>query len=93
MNAKPCIIAEAVDQLQQWLTPDQIADFAAQSEDDLADHHFGLGLCIRNEFGLWDTSSPLLQDCQASDGVHAGDIHPDDASMLILRALWVRLHH
>ncbi len=55
--------------------------------------HFGLGLRIRNEFGLWDASSPLLRDCQASEGVQAGDIHPDDASMLILRALWVRLHH
>ena len=93
MNSPPRTIAEAVDQLQNWLTPDQLSAFAAQSEDDLSDHHFGLGLRIRNEFGLWDPQSPLLRDCQASDGAGAGPLHPDDASMLILRALWARLRH
>ena len=92
MNVKPTTIAEAVDQLQTWLTPEQLSAFAAQSEENLTDYHFGLGMRIRNDLGLWDPSLPLLQDCQASRD-RAGPLHPDYASTLILRALWLRLRH
>lgn len=92
MIIPPTTLAEAVDQVQTWLTPDQLSAFAAKSEEDLNDYHFGLGMRIRNEFGLWDPSSSLLRDCEASQD-RGGSIHPDDASMLILRALWARLHH
>jgi hypothetical protein len=93
MKTTPTTIAEALDQLQQSLTPAQLSELAAHPADDLSDYHFGLCQRIRNEFGLWDKGSPLLQDCQASRPDRSGYIHPDDASMLILRALWVRLRH
>jgi hypothetical protein len=93
MNAKPRTISEAVEQLKTWMTPDQLSVFAAQPEEELIDHHFGLGASIRNEFGLRDRDSPLLRDCTASEDIDGGCIDPDDASMLILRALWVRLRH
>lgn len=32
-------------------------------EDELIDLHFGLGLSIRNAFGLHDADSKLLRDC------------------------------
>ncbi len=93
MNTPSRTIAEAVDQLQNWLSTDQISTFVAKSEEDLADYHFGLGLRIRNEFGLWDPQSSLLQDYQASEGTSGGPFLPDEASMLILHALWRHLRH
>ena len=34
-------------------------------EDELIDHHFGLGAWIRRIFNLWERgNTPLLADCQ-----------------------------
>lgn len=85
----PRTIDEAVDRLRADLSADALATVAGMSEDDLGDCHFGLGMYIRNEFGLWQQGSALLQDCMKGDVY----IHPDDASMLIVRALWTRLRH
>ena len=52
-------------------------------EDELIDLHFGLGLSIRNSFGLHDANSKLLRDC--------GSDNPDDASAVIIKALWTKL--
>jgi hypothetical protein len=52
-------------------------------EDELIDLHFGLGLSIRNAFGLHDADSKLLRDCGADN--------PDDASALIIKAVWTKL--
>ncbi|MGL4668757.1 MAG: DUF6794 domain-containing protein [Saezia sp.] len=38
--------------------------------------HFSLGAAIRNNYGLWQGNSKLLEDC--------GVDHPDDASHKIL---------
>ena len=43
----------------------------------------GWGTGIRNEFGLWRGNTNLLADCHAE--------HPDDASMVIIEAVWQRL--
>jgi hypothetical protein len=93
MNTPPRTLAEAIDCLSQSLTPDELSAFAAQSEEELIDRHWGLGMRIRNDFGLWDPGSPLLQDCAAHKAPGAGWLHPDDASLMILHALWARLRH
>jgi hypothetical protein len=49
------------------------------------DLHFGLGVRIREDFGLWRGNRALLLSC--------GSLDPDDASMAIIRALWARLRH
>ncbi|MGZ8219995.1 MAG: hypothetical protein ACXWUA_21990, partial [Methylomagnum sp.] len=59
------------------------------------------GTRIRNEFDLWhEGNRALLLDCQrikfnnmpsASGGVLF--IHPDEASAVIIEALWTRLRH
>jgi hypothetical protein len=85
----PRTIDEAVERLREDLSVEALAAVAAMSEDGLRACHFGLGMYIRNEFGLWQQGSPLLQDCM-KDAVY---IHPDDASMLIVRALWAKLRH
>ena len=53
------------------------------SEIDLSDHHFGLGLWMRNNWRLWSASSRLRQYF-VQLGVH----HADSISSLILASYW-----
>ena len=55
---------------------------AVMQEDDLVDLHFSLGLAIRNAFDLHDRNSKLLADCGAAQ--------PDDASVAIVRELYIK---
>ena len=50
---------------------------------DLIKFHHGWGTGIRNEFGLWGLNNVLLED--------TGERHPDDASMVIIEAVWKEL--
>ena len=52
--------------------------------DDLIEHHFGLGLVIRNRCHLHD--NPALVEA-------TGATNADDASLHLLQALWRRLQH
>ena len=58
-----------------------------------------MGAYIRGEFGLWDGNDALMADCQrvrlaGGAGAEVSPaIHQDDASMVIIRALWGRLRH
>ena len=54
------------------------------TEFDLYEYHHGLGLWIRNNFGLYQGNNDLLQFLGLKR-------HPDDVSMSIIRALWNRL--
>ena len=92
MKNPPRTLADAVERLSQDLTADELDALAAHREDDLIEYHFGLGARIRDEFGLWEPDSPLLADC-AQQTANGGWLHPDDASMVILRALMARLRH
>ena len=53
------------------------------AKEDLIKLHFSLGMAIRNAFDLHVPWSKLLASC--------GVVHPDDASGVIIRALWRRL--
>jgi hypothetical protein len=81
----PRTLQAAVEILVRTLSPAEKDDIAARSEDNLIDLHFGLGVRIREDFGLWRGNRALLQSC--------GSLDPDDASMAIIRALWARLRH
>lgn len=89
----PHTLTEAVDQVLTWLTPAERETFAAQSAADLIDYHFGLGQRIRNDFGMFQGNVDLLADCAAHQVPRALWIDPDDASLVILSAVWARLHH
>ena len=52
-------------------------------KNDLIKFHHGWGTNIRNGFGLWGGNKELLKD--------AGKEHPDDASMVIIEAVWKEL--
>lgn len=99
----PRSVEQAVDWLIAMMEPEQKIQVAELTKENLVDLQYGLGAAIRNEFGLWSDNQDLLDDClllthsplYARD---AGDsavvrIHPDDASIVILEALWDRLHH
>lgn len=117
--AFPRSVAEAVERLARELSQAEKDAIAEMAEGDLSELHFGLGMWVRNEFGLWQDNRALLLDCQRikfndspslpqeflsalpKEWLEADSlapkmplfIHPDDASGLILRALWARLRH
>lgn len=86
---KNTLLPETVDEAVEWLITvleDRHKMFLSiLQEDDLIDLHFGLGLSIRNAFRLHDANSKLLSDC--------GVDNPDDASCVIIKALWNKLQH
>jgi len=70
------------------------ANIAEVAANDLFILHYDLGKFIRQEAGLWRDNVPLLIDCQRIKEGSAPDqptINPDDASMVIIEALWRRL--
>ena len=94
----PRTVQEAVEHLAYKLSQTDKISIAETEERDLINLHFGLGQAIRNEFGLWrDQNLHLLLDCQRIKGKDVANlpglrnIHPDDASMVIIKALWRRL--
>ncbi len=79
----PKTVNDAVDLLMRILTDEQKNEIRALKEDDLIDLHFGLGLAIRNAFGLHDLDSKLLADC--------GTRHPDDGAGVVVREVYFEL--
>jgi len=84
LGKAPETVTEAVDRLLVVLSDDQKSEIAAMKEDDLISLHFGLGMEIRNAFGLHDLGSKLLAD--------SGTPHPDDGAWVIVKELWNKLH-
>jgi hypothetical protein len=79
----PTNVDDAVDRLLVVVSAEDQAKIAQTSESELIDLHFGLGLAVRNAFGLHDRGSPLRLSC--------GTEHPDDASQIIIQALWEKV--
>lgn len=52
---------------------------------DLGQFHFGFGTGIREIFHMWHGNKELLKSCGSKE------MHPDDAAMVIIEALWRRL--
>ena len=82
-SMQPETVDEAVELLISILEDRHKILLSILKEDELIDLHFGLGLSIRNAFGLHDPGSKLLASC--------GVVHPDDASGVIIQALWIKL--
>jgi hypothetical protein len=87
----PTTVEAAVRVLQRLIPEEEQAAIAALPEASLSTLHLGLGLWIRNAFGLWKEGSRLL--------AATGEKEPDDAALAIIQALWrslrrerVRLH-
>lgn len=80
----PRTVDEAVDRLLLILNDIEHLAIASLQEEKLIDLHFSLGAAIRNGFGRHMPGSELLAACGIG-------VHPDDASGVIIMALWKRL--
>jgi hypothetical protein len=78
----PLDVEHAVAELLVRLPDDDHDTIRQLAAADLVTLHFGLGLAIRNEFGLLAGNTALLAACGSPD------VHPDSASAVIIRALW-----
>ncbi|MDP1773018.1 MAG: hypothetical protein Q8L15_12100 [Methylobacter sp.] len=81
----PETVEEAVDRLMMILDDAQLNSITVMPEENLFTLHFSLGIAIRNAFSLHESGSNLLASCGAA--------HPDDASELIIKKLWIKLNH
>lgn len=82
-NLEECFI-----QLDKILKPKDIETIKnLKSKDDMSNYHFGLGLWIRNNWGLWGGSR--LQIYFFNKGVN----HPDNMSGIILEYYYEWLHN
>ena len=88
----PKTVEQAVEVLLAVLPQEEKAKIIKLGKDNLGSLHFGLGMWIRNEFGLWAGNRDLLDDVARLTGLEKGEeVHPDDASDLIIYKLWKKL--
>ena len=89
MNQKqwPATIDEAAGVVIAALPEAEAAKIAGMPQSELIHLHFGLGMWIRNNLGLWQGNDALMQVLRE----HEPGVHPDDASMLIIEQVWRRL--
>ncbi len=83
----PTTIDEAAGVILAMLEDKDLSEIAQMPFADLINLHFGLGQLIRNNLSLWQADSALMKSIQG----HPPGIHPDDASTVIIEALWHRL--
>ena len=79
----PATVDAAVRLLRGLLPDAEQARIAYMTEEDLISLDIGLGMWIRNNLGLWQGNVALLGA--------TGEAHADDASGVIIRALWLAL--
>ena len=94
----PRTVEEAVEQLMSSISEEDKERLRNMPEEDLIVLHMDLGLAIRNTFGLWQGNKELLKSCglwsipdSAYDDFLPMWVHPDDASGVIVEALWKTL--
>jgi len=79
----PATVDEAAERIISGMSDEDKALVRSTKRDDLLMFHHGWGTGIRNDFGLWQGNTALLESC--------GPIHPDGCSMVIIERVWERL--
>jgi len=79
----PRSVDEAATRIIASLSEEDKKTVRETPRDQLIMFHMGWGMGIRNSTGLWRGNEELLKD--------TGVEHPDDASMVIIEAIWERL--
>lgn len=84
----PKTLEEAHQQLEKLFPKDELVKIdVMRNESEMIKYHRGLGMGIRNEWGLWG-GGPLAQHMNKL-GFH----HPDDMSGVILETFWCKRHN
>jgi hypothetical protein len=66
--------------------PDKDKEIVRKTKkEELVQFHHGWGTGIRNHYGLWRGNNKLIEDACGKD------CHPDDASSVIIKAVWTAL--
>lgn len=81
----PTTVEATVADLLSALSPEDKETIRAAKKDDLIMFHHGWGTGIRNHYGLWRGNEALLESACGKG------CHPDDASMVIIEAVWKAL--
>jgi hypothetical protein len=82
----PKDINDCFVELKRMLDPKFVKEIKESSEKDIIKYHMGLGMWIRNNWGLWGGSR--LQDYF----IELGFRHPDDISGAIVNSFWRHLN-
>jgi hypothetical protein len=78
----PVTLAEAVADITAGMSEQDKQLLRATKKEDLIQFHHGWGTGIRNGFGLWRGNDKLIRSACGKP------CHPDDASMVIIEAVW-----
>lgn len=81
----PTTIKAVVKDILSKMSSEDKKKIKNTQKQDLIKFHFGWGTGIRNEYGLWKGNKALLKE--------TGKSHPDDASMVIIEAVWKELQN
>lgn len=82
----PNNINQAVVEILKGMSDEDKEKIKATPRNKLIRFHHGWGTGIRNSFGLWKGNNELII---SSCGYPC---HPDDASMKIIEAVWLKLN-
>jgi hypothetical protein len=82
----PTTVEEAARDIVSKLSAVEEREIRWMAEDKIISLHFTLGLRIRNRYGLWRGNDKLILSACGRP------CHPDDASMIIIEAVWHKLH-
>ncbi len=85
----PETVEEAVDYLQTNMPLNYEIQLITMNKEDLFNLHFSLGTYVRSTLGLWSGNEKLIESCCLLSGHE--NMHADDASMVIIDALWKKL--
>ena len=100
VEVKIATVAQAVQDLISKLDEASKTELKGLTDSrQLVAYHHGFGTGIRNNYGLWKGNKRLLNDCKriatkkqmVLTPVEDDLIHPDDASHIIMVALWEKL--
>jgi len=83
----PTTVEATVDDIISALSEKNKETVRTTKREDLIKFHHGWGTGIRNHYGLWRGNSKLLESACG------GACHPDDASMIIIEAVWNKLQN
>ncbi len=83
----PTSVQVAVADIMESLSDDDKAILRKTRKHDRIQFHRGWGMGIRNHYGLWRGNDKLIESACGKG------CHPDDASMVIIEAVWSAVQH